>query len=355
MVKKHICFVTKYYGIPKNGPSTFADSFIKNIMKTNRYIVTVISGESAESKFGETIVTYTPYSHLYDGLSIRNLIKEINLTKPIDVLYFNCFRNAIYSFNLGIPYYVNINDHHTYIKPRNYIWKLLSYQVLQKANKNFVNSTFTLNKVLAYHNLNKNKFLVTGKGIDLKDFQFVYNEVKDTVNILFIGSQFHRKGLDIALKALRILKNKLPHEIKLHIVGESGDDIKKYDEMVDEYALQNYVVFLGRQGKDEIVRLHNKAHFFILPSREEAFGVSIIEALASGSTVIASNTGGIPTIINDKVNGYLINVEDFEDLARKIINLIENRDLRKKITIKGLDDSENFSFKKVFNKIIQHL
>ncbi|RSL29769.1 hypothetical protein D7Z54_29500 [Salibacterium salarium] len=122
-MKQHLCFVTKYYGVPKNGPSTFAHNFIKRVVNDSRYDVTVISGETNQSIYGEKIVSYKSKHHVLDGFKIRKLLKRISKEKKIDIIYFNCFRNAIFSSNIQIPYYLNVNDHHPFIKEKSDIWK----------------------------------------------------------------------------------------------------------------------------------------------------------------------------------------------------------------------------------------
>ncbi|TSB48568.1 glycosyltransferase family 4 protein [Alkalicoccobacillus porphyridii] len=355
MKKKHICFVTKFYGVPKNGPSTFANNFVKELVNSKEYTITVISGEDVESKFGENVLAYKSSKHIADGLKIRKLIKELSKTTTIDFIYFNCFRNAIFSYDLNIPFYLNINDHHSFIKRKSFIWKLLSSPVFKNSTKSFVNSKFTYNNISVSDRVRKEKFLVTGKAINLEEFQFNYNQIQKSVNILYVGSEFQRKGLDIALHSIKIFKEKTSFDIRFDVVGESVNQLSVYKKIVEDFDITENVNFLGRKSKEEIMKLHEDAHFFILPSREEAFGVSLLEALASGTTVVASNTGGIPSIITDGLNGLLVEVGDYKELASKLIYLTNNDTTRENITNEGLKRSKEYDFKNLYKEITSFL
>lgn len=350
-MKKHICFVTKYYGVPKNGPSTFAHNFVKNIIKDPNYHITVISGESSVSKFGEKVVSYKVNNNVIDSYTINRIIKNIHNDKSIDLIYYNCFRNALLGPPNSIPYVLNVNDHHPFIKNRYNIWKISSKRIFEKSNKNFVNSEFTKNQIMKKVKINKDNFIITKKGINISEFNYKFNQIDDKINFLFVGSDFYRKGLDVIIRALSELKIECNYDMKIDIVGEDSKNLSTFKQMTIEYKLESNVKFWGRLNKNNIKKLHNDAHFFLLPSREEAFGVSIIEALASGTTVIATNTGGIPSIIDHDNSGVLININDKNGLKKAILELIKNKNKRYEITHIGHNKVSKFDFKHIYSTI----
>ncbi|MFD1348008.1 glycosyltransferase family 4 protein [Oceanobacillus caeni] len=356
MKKKHICFVTKYYGSTKNGPGTFADNYIKSVMKSNKYNLTVISGELTESRYGENIYNYTAADNNFiGGIKIRKLINYINKNEKIDVVYFNCYKNAIASTSLNIPYFTNVNDFSNFIGKRKFVWKYLSNRVFKNAKMVFVNSEYTKEHIPQKKSYISDKFKVTGKGINLDNFKFKFNEINNHINILFVGSNYVLKGLEDLIRGVHVLKSRVDFTIHVNIVGDPMTNIDKYQNLIKEFGLDTNILFCGVKSKEEIVEYHNNSHFFVLPSHKEAFGVSILESLASGTPVIATNAGGIPSIIEDGVSGLLIEVGDFNSIANHMVNLINDDKLRYDIAINGLERVKRFDFKEIYNDIMSDI
>ncbi|RSL29770.1 glycosyltransferase [Salibacterium salarium] len=221
---------------------------------------------------------------------------------------------------------------------------------------NFVNSEFTREQVLKNVDSKRSQFQVTNKGIEIEDFHYQYKQINKEVNFLFVGSDFHRKGLDIALKTIYKLKESdSNYSFFLRVVGENSELESTFIPIIEEYNLENNVEFLGRRSKNEIKQYHNDSHFSLLPSREEAFGVSVIEALASGTTAICSNTGGIPSIIEHNEDGILVEVEDTLGLVEAILGLIRNEKKRESITKNGLLKAEKFDFDNIYQDILNEI
>ena len=100
------------------------------------------------------------------------------------------------------------------------------------------------------------------------------------------------------------------------MLSGNGELFSEMQELAKELNLKN-VVFLGNQPHDVLRKIYNIADASLVPSRNEAFGLVVIEAMASGTPVIGTNQGGIPEIINDEV-GLLFEPENYHDLADKI-------------------------------------
>jgi glycosyltransferase involved in cell wall biosynthesis len=98
---------------------------------------------------------------------------------------------------------------------------------------------------------------------------------------------------------------------------------------------------LGWVSDSEKWAIYQKADLLILPSYEEGLPYVIIEAMASGLPIISTPVGGIPEVIKEGINGFLINPGDYEALANRIIQLVQNKELRLTIGHKNQEDAKN--------------
>lgn len=366
--KIHLCFVTAHYGTSKNGPGTFANNFVHMICKSDKFKITVISGEKTNSQYGEKVITSIRRkfkgSTFIHALHIKKAIRKLNKEERIDVLYFNTFRLALFSLKLNIPYYININDYYfnvdkkfermlSFEKFYYYFWKTKQKNILQHAACNFVNSEFTLKKILSSLDINSDNFEVTYKGIDIKKFAFNYQEINmhEKIEFITVGSDFLRKGLDIILKSLNILSDNNNYDFLLQVIGEDTDETDNFKKRVENMGLSKKVHFLGKKTSEEVSSYLRSAHIFLLPSKREALGVSIMEAAASGTTIIASKVGGIPELLKNNQEALLLDKNNSEELYRAIVKVIENKEFREKITHNAYKRSQDFSFSYVYQTI----
>ena len=111
---------------------------------------------------------------------------------------------------------------------------------------------------------------------------------------------------------------------KLLLVGE-GPDRLRVQQLVKELNLSDHVLFLGEQ--DDIEELMSCAKLFILPSKQESFGLAALEAQSFGVPVIGTNMGGLPEVVGHGETGFLLPVGDVEGMAAKALELLESPNL----------------------------
>ncbi len=141
------------------------------------------------------------------------------------------------------------------------------------------------------------------------------------------------KGLDTLVKACRILSDKkIPFKCK--IIGE-GKERPNLENLIIQSNLIDKVVLLGSRKHEDLPRYYSNADIFVLPSNQETMGVTTMEAMASGLPVISSNIYGIPELIDDKVNGFLITPGNAEELAGYLEELIKDADKREEFGRRG--------------------
>lgn len=150
-------------------------------------------------------------------------------------------------------------------------------------------------------NVNKNEFL--------KQFE-IPNNYKHIVS--FAGKFTEEKGIDTLIKAAKLYEN----DDIVTILAGNGEMFEKMNNLAESLEVKN-LYFIKNQPHDVLRKLYSLADVSIVPSRQEAFGLVVIEAMACGTPVIGSNTGGIPDIINNSI-GVLNDVDDYKNLANEI-------------------------------------
>jgi len=152
---------------------------------------------------------------------------------------------------------------------------------------------------------------------------------RDKVEFIFVGGldkAHYFKGIKEMLSAFVSVEG----DWKLTIVGD-GDRRGEYESFCDSLGLSKRVSFAGKIDDDELVRAYQNSDCLILPSinSNEAFGIVIIEALACGLAIIASDLPGVRRVFDNYKEGLLVEAANIEDLSRKINYLMNNKDLRR--------------------------
>jgi glycosyltransferase involved in cell wall biosynthesis len=136
----------------------------------------------------------------------------------------------------------------------------------------------------------------------------------DRCRLLFVGRHWLPKGGDIALEAFRELRRTgLP--VELSIVG-CEPPARVVEENLRVFPFLNKNI---PEQRAKLRELYENAHFFILPTRAECFGIAFCEANAAGLPVLATSTGGVPDVVKEGVNGFLFSPEDRGELYAEVI------------------------------------
>jgi len=172
--------------------------------------------------------------------------------------------------------------------------------------------------------------------------------------IIFVGGFTERKGVEYLLKAMGIISKK-GNDIMCLMVG-GGNLMKKLKRLAHNLGIEGNVIFAGYRAPDEVPIWINASDLLVLPSLDEGLPNVVVEALACGKPVVATNVGGIPDVVNDDV-GYLVRPRDENELARKIIMALERKWDRKKLMKRARQFSVTKSAKKlmdVYKNMLKH-
>lgn len=148
-------------------------------------------------------------------------------------------------------------------------------------------------------------------GLLRQQFRNLYS-FSQSVLLLFVGRLEKVKQIDLIIRAIPRIKKSTNKPIKLIIAGE-GSQYHELRLMTNELLLEEDVLFWGNVNHNELPALYNAADCLILPSLIEGIPMVILESLACGTPVVASNVGGIPEIVTPGLNGLLFPVESIEE------------------------------------------
>lgn len=163
-----------------------------------------------------------------------------------------------------------------------------------------------------------------------------------------VGRLAREKGMDNFLRAAALIHAQLP-DVRFVIVGD-GPCRTELTAMADELKLKDSVVLLGM--RNDVPRLLTAFDLFILASRQESFGISLVEAMACGVPVLAFGIGGIPEIVNERC-GVLLSPGDVEGLAEQAISLLRNEGRRNGLAAACREHADKFSIQYAAGQVFQ--
>lgn len=160
------------------------------------------------------------------------------------------------------------------------------------------------------------------------------------------------KGMDLVVPAFAEVLKRHPHT-HLIVVGD-GSLRSTMEQQAIELGCADHIIWAGRQPQDELDNWYSQMDIVLMPSRSEGFGLTAIEAMANGCVVVASNVGGLPEVVHDKICGLLHQSEDTSDMADKIVSLINDKDTYNRLQAQSLREIEKYSFER-YAKLIRSL
>lgn len=165
---------------------------------------------------------------------------------------------------------------------------------------------------------------------------------RDTKTIIFVGRLREVKGVRYLIDAMKIIHAADP-EVKLIIIGE-GEERQLIERRIIEYGLEHCITLTGAIPNEEVSTFLATSDIFLLPSLSEGFGIVIIEAMAAGLPIIASRVGGIPDLITDGKEGFLVEPKNPQQIAERVLYLINEEFLRKEISLKNRSIAEKYDW-----------
>ncbi len=210
----------------------------------------------------------------------------------------------------------------------------------------------------AYQFINRHfpsDYNIIPNGINVDDFASATplpHLMDGKTNLLFLGRLEKRKGLKYALSAYSKLRWDWP-ELRLIVVGPGKPDDDSF-RIMSERNLTD-VVFAGKVSDQDVARYFKSAHIFCSPATgKESFGIVLLEAMAAGVPVVATEIEGYASVVDHGVNGLLVPPKDDDQLADAIASLLRDPDLRARLSSNGLDRADEFRWERVAGRVMDY-
>lgn len=202
------------------------------------------------------------------------------------------------------------------------------------------------------------KLRIIPMGVDLGKYELVDGHAGENAarNLLFVGQLREYKGVNVLLDAISLLNSQGQH-IKVNIVG-TGPELQNLRRMAKNLSVENNVCFLGNVSDQELIQLYSTCDSVVLPSlnRREAFGIVLLEAMAAGKNIVASDIPGVNEIAT-KAGGFLARPNDAHSLAQSIIQSIANKRPSETVRMVAQDHSWDklaAEYESIFEKLTRH-
>lgn len=176
-------------------------------------------------------------------------------------------------------------------------------------------------------------------------------EITDNVTVLFVGRLHPQKGVGDLIRAFEIASTTMPDKSWSLKIAGSGYLRNELEQLSEQLSVNDKVEFLGEI--DDLDSLYLGADIFLLPSHSEGMSNSLLEAMASGLPVIASDIPGNHDLIVDQENGLLFEENNIEELADDLLQLVQDNNLRKRIGSSAyLSVVDRYSINKISDRYI---
>jgi D-inositol-3-phosphate glycosyltransferase len=204
---------------------------------------------------------------------------------------------------------------------------------------------------------------VVAPGIDLSTFQPLdRTEARRKIGygagrlLLFVGRLERLKGVEIAIRALALLRDRDHDDLRLIVLGEDsrdGDESEKerLKAVASALGLRDRVDFLGSVAHHELPYFYAAADALVMPSYSESFGLVALEAQACGRPVVASGVSGLRSVVRDEVSGYLIDGDDPAVYAERIGRLLADPELAQQMGRRGRLLAQRFSWTRTADRL----
>lgn len=173
-------------------------------------------------------------------------------------------------------------------------------------------------------------------------------------NILFVGRLEKRKGFKHLLGAFARIRREVP-QARLLVVGAfSKEDKEPFVRRIRKERIHG-VRFIGYVPEEELPRYYRTCQVFCAPSMGfESFGIVLLEAMASGCPVVASDIAGYRSVLRDGEEGFLVPPGDEEALAQAILRLLKDRELRQRMGEKGRSRASAYSWDRIARQVLDY-
>lgn len=374
MKKNEIILVSfEYFPISTAGMARHAKETIDRMIKNDKYkaVIAVPSKNkfSLPKKIDCIKCAFFNNKYLcYIEFTFKFYFKYRNQFKSSSFIFFSYLS---YFLNPVLPdrFYIFSHDNARLVVNINYpletfldrnlrktLYLFISYwerYVYFNAKNIFAVSSSIKQEIISNYLIKKEKIQIISNGLNRQIFKKINSIKRDCLKLIYVGKISPRKNINDLIEILNLLVNKHGQQFQLFIVG-NGD--KKYSQKIQNkvhcYNLSQHV-HLIKYNSDKLLNiLYEQAGIFVFSSLSEGMPLVLIEAMSKGLPIIAYDVIGVKDVVQHNKNGYLINVGDIGNFAKKILYLFSHKEIYKKYSINSLKRVDDFNWQVSIKKLI---
>jgi len=291
----------------------------------------------------------------YDVIGFSRLIKHLRL-KNYDVIHHHQSPSVLPFVRLGARNALIVKHEHgrSSVFTRSLRQRIIGCLVRGFVDIYIANSDYTKRKIFELEGVSEKKTTVVCGGVDLVSFDVDENRdlirsefcLGDEPLILFVGRLVWEKGVDDFLLVAELIHRSLP-ESRYLVVGD-GPLRETVERSIERMNLSGIVTLIG--FRDDVPRIMKASDLFLMTSRQEAQGLTVLEAMAAGLPTISFDIGGIPEIIADA--GILVKDRSNQMMASSAIDVLTNSELKQALVWKGREHVRKYAYSEVSSKIL---
>ena len=211
-------------------------------------------------------------------------------------------------------------------------------------------------KFLTKYGCKKNKIKVIPNGMDGILYEKIKNnDFRKSIGIsntdklvLFFGRLSPTKGID---KLVEVAKDVTKDRKDVYFVFRGPDEGMRH--LVEKAASKNIILVKETRDKREVAKTYQSADIYALPSYREGLPLTLFEAMASGLPVVASPVNGIPYEMKEPENGFLVKYGDIQNLKKRILQILDDKKLAKRISENNKKKAENYDWDIIYKKTME--
>lgn len=354
-----------YYPLPGGIPEHIHNLYIE--MKKKGHAVHILTGKSFTDKthissdikrFGHSISVPAnkSFSQITMGIAMFSQIKTLLNREQYDIVHVH--GSLAPTLPLLTLYLSNSTNIVTFHAAHNHS---IGYSALQSPlSKIFrrIHGPIAVSKE-AERSINKyfpGNYRIIPNGVNVKRFSpknpLLEKYADGKTNLLFVGRHDPRKGIKYLYKAMDIVLEK-NQNVRLIVVGKGF--LKNYYKWQISEKAQEYIIFEDYVDSELLPLYYRTADIFISPATGgESFGIVLLEAMASGTPIVASRIRGYRQVARHKHNALFVKPKDPQDLAAGIIELINDNELRRNLIENGLTIAQRYSWANVTDEVLAY-
>ena len=336
--------------LPSGYPFPMISMFINSLLKKGKNVVAFTSSPGIKISFikeTENLILCVIPQTIHPARSgYKSEIKElVRLMQRYSCDIIHChwsYEFALAALKTNIPTIVTLHDHasiilNLMIKSNYNIATKIHWLIRFFINKIVLSNSKYLSVNSAYlYNLLPNKYKAKTRIIynfyppELES-DFISIEQKKNI-IVSVNNGFNkRKNIDTAIKAFQIVRDIFP-DLEYYLIGKEMGSYEVAYNYANKYNLQQGIKFIGWIKYGEVSEIISKAKIFLHPSREESFGMAVLESMVLGTSVIGGDkSGNIPALLENGKAGILCDINSPQEIANSIIKLYSNPKLNENL------------------------